>query len=97
MAQRRRINTSCAGSCSYATASAQSEDKSTEVKAEESQQALSTHEDSVRGGRAEEELLSDHPWELARPRVVLENDGKDFEKNDWSSISQPGRALNGER
>lgn len=42
-------------------------------------------------------FFGDHPWELARPRLVLENDGRDFEKNDWSAISQPGRALNGER
>ncbi|KAK3673845.1 mitochondrial ribosomal small subunit component [Recurvomyces mirabilis] len=30
------------------------------------------------------EYFNDHPWELARPRVVLENDGKDAEKWDWS-------------
>jgi len=42
-------------------------------------------------------FFGDHPWELARPRVVLENDGKDYEENDWSRISQPGRGLSGER
>jgi len=30
------------------------------------------------------EYFNDHPWELARPRVVLENDGRDQEKWDWS-------------
>ena len=30
------------------------------------------------------EYFNDHPWELARPRVVLENDGRDREKWDWS-------------
>ncbi|KAK4496638.1 hypothetical protein PRZ48_012618 [Zasmidium cellare] len=30
------------------------------------------------------EYFNDHPWELARPRVVLENDGRDHEKWDWS-------------
>ena len=30
------------------------------------------------------EYFNDHPWELARPRVILENDGKDHEKWDWS-------------
>ncbi|QIW98124.1 hypothetical protein AMS68_003642 [Peltaster fructicola] len=30
------------------------------------------------------EFFNDHPWELARPRVVLENDGRDHEKWDWS-------------
>ena len=30
------------------------------------------------------EYFNDHPWELARPRVVLENDGRDLEKWDWS-------------
>lgn len=44
-----------------------------------------------------ETFFGDHPWELARPRVLLENDGQDYQKNDWSRITQPGRALNGER
>lgn len=30
------------------------------------------------------EYFNDHPWELARPRIVLENDGRDREKWDWS-------------
>jgi small subunit ribosomal protein S23 len=30
------------------------------------------------------DYFNDHPWELARPRVVLENDGRDAEKWDWS-------------
>ncbi|KAM0711484.1 hypothetical protein Q7P35_000850 [Cladosporium inversicolor] len=30
------------------------------------------------------EYFNDHPWELARPRVILENDGKDYQKWDWS-------------
>lgn len=43
-----------------------------------------------------ETFFGDHPWELARPRVVLENDGRDYQKTDWSRIVQPGWALNGE-
>jgi small subunit ribosomal protein S23 len=43
------------------------------------------------------EFFGDHPWELARPRVVLENDGKDGEKWDWSRIVQLGKKLDGER
>ncbi|KAH0565846.1 hypothetical protein GP486_000769 [Trichoglossum hirsutum] len=42
------------------------------------------------------QFYGDHPWELARPRVVLENDGKDGQRCDWSRISQPGRRLDGE-
>ncbi|MCJ1287066.1 mitochondrial ribosomal small subunit component [Xylographa opegraphella] len=42
------------------------------------------------------EFFGDHPWELARPRVVLENDGKDAQTEDWSQIRQPGRPLDGE-
>lgn len=42
-------------------------------------------------------FFTDHPWELARPRKVLENDGKDAEKDDWSKISQQHRKLSGER
>ncbi|KAK4996540.1 mitochondrial ribosomal small subunit component [Elasticomyces elasticus] len=42
------------------------------------------------------EFFSDHPWELARPRVILENDGRDAQRCDWSRLQQPGRALDGE-
>ena len=47
--------------------------------------------------RLRREFYGDHPWELARPRVVLENDGKDGQRCDWSRIQQLGRPLNGER
>ena len=30
------------------------------------------------------EYFNDHPWELAKPRVVIEGDGKDMERWDWS-------------
>lgn len=40
---------------------------------------LTYEEDALRW-----EYFNDHPWELARPRVVLENDGRDYEKWDWS-------------
>lgn len=30
------------------------------------------------------EYFNDHPWELARPRVVLENDGRDAQMWDWA-------------
>ncbi|TAQ85070.1 hypothetical protein B7494_g6593 [Chlorociboria aeruginascens] len=43
-----------------------------------------------------EQFYSDHPWELARPRIVLENDGKDGQRCDWSSLRQRGRPLDGE-
>lgn len=29
------------------------------------------------------EFFNDHPWELARPKVVLEDDGRDGERWDW--------------
>lgn len=53
---------------------------------------ISYEEDGLR-----ENFYSDHPWELARPRVILEQDGKDGQKCDWSKIEQPERELNGER
>lgn len=43
------------------------------------------------------EFFGDHPWELARPRVLLENDGKDYQRWDWSKPDQTGRPLSGER
>lgn len=30
------------------------------------------------------EYFNDHPWELARPRMVIEDDGRDRERWDWS-------------
>ncbi|KAM0277587.1 hypothetical protein ACHAQH_005706 [Verticillium albo-atrum] len=42
-------------------------------------------------------FFKDHPWELARPRVVLELDGKDLQRCDWSrGLRQPGFAISGE-
>lgn len=43
------------------------------------------------------EFFRDHPWELARPRIVLETTGKDFEKHNWQTLRQPGKRLDGER
>ncbi|KAL8380800.1 hypothetical protein RB595_005203 [Gaeumannomyces hyphopodioides] len=44
-----------------------------------------------------QEFYRDHPWELARPRVILEVDGKDSWHCDWSKgVAQPGIALSGE-
>ncbi|OJJ44705.1 hypothetical protein ASPZODRAFT_134800 [Penicilliopsis zonata CBS 506.65] len=42
------------------------------------------------------EFFRDHPWELARPRVLLETTGRDFDKYDWSRLQQPGKRLDGE-
>jgi len=53
---------------------------------------LKYEEDELR-----KEFFRDHPWELARPRVLLESTGKDFENYDWSRIQQPGKRLDGER
>jgi hypothetical protein len=47
--------------------------------------------------RLRKEFYGDHPWELARPRIVLENFGTDGQWCDWSKIQQRGRPLNGER
>ena len=42
-------------------------------------------------------FFKDHPWELARPRVILEIDGRDHLKFDWSKgLRQPGLPLSGE-
>jgi len=49
----------------------------------------------------EDELRRDfyreHPWELARPKLVLELDGQDARYRDWSKgLRQPGMPLSGE-
>ncbi|KKY32625.1 putative mitochondrial 37s ribosomal protein rsm25 [Diaporthe ampelina] len=42
-------------------------------------------------------FFKDHPWELARPRVVVELDGKDGRYVDWSKgLKQPGVPVTGE-
>lgn len=55
-------------------------------------QTIYYEEDALR-----KEFFKDHPWELARPRLVIEDDGKDYQKTDWSCIEQPQKALSGER
>ena len=42
------------------------------------------------------DFFGDHPWELARPRVVVEDDGKDARGWEWESIEPRGRQLSGE-
>ncbi len=46
--------------------------------------------------RLRSEFFGDHPWELARPRVVLEDTGNDAKNWDWSRIQQPGKRMDGE-
>ncbi|KAJ5915118.1 37S ribosomal protein S25 [Penicillium verhagenii] len=41
-------------------------------------------------------FFKDHPWELARPRVLVESTGNDHGQYDWSRLRQPGRRLDGE-
>ncbi|KKK20018.1 hypothetical protein P175DRAFT_0519342 [Aspergillus ochraceoroseus IBT 24754] len=41
-------------------------------------------------------FFRDHPWELARPRILLESSGKDFERYNWQRLQQPGKKLDGE-
>lgn len=43
------------------------------------------------------EFFRDHPWELARPRILVESTGNDSARYDWSRIQQPGKRLDGER
>lgn len=43
------------------------------------------------------QFFSDHPWELARPRIVLETTGNQYARVDWSKgLLQPGIPLSGE-
>ena len=55
-------------------------------------QIINYEEDNLR-----REFFGDHPWELARPRMVLEGDGKDSHKTDWSRIRQSHTPFNGEK
>lgn len=42
------------------------------------------------------QFYRDHPWELARPRLLLETFGIDGLGLDWSKMQQPHRATDGE-
>ena len=54
---------------------------------------LTYPEDSLR-----RTFYRDHPWELARPMMVLEQDGMDARHRDWSKgLRQQGMKLSGER
>ncbi|KAK9428687.1 mitochondrial ribosomal protein S25 [Lipomyces doorenjongii] len=37
-----------------------------------------------------------HPWELTRPRIVVEQDALDFQRCDWSKLEQEYKGLDGE-
>ncbi|CAK7215899.1 mitochondrial ribosomal small subunit component [Sporothrix bragantina] len=55
-------------------------------------QKITYEEDGLR-----KTFFRDHPWELARPRVILETDGKDARRYDWSKgLIQEGLPLCGE-
>ncbi|KAI5289460.1 mitochondrial ribosomal small subunit component [Ascosphaera aggregata] len=41
-------------------------------------------------------FYEDHPWELARPRVILETWANDYKQHDWSKLLQSGKRLDGE-
>lgn len=52
---------------------------------------LKYEEDELR-----QEFFRDHPWELARPRVLVEATDNRVQ-HDWSRLKQPGKRLDGER
>ncbi|KAK7755777.1 mitochondrial ribosomal small subunit component [Diatrype stigma] len=55
-------------------------------------QQLVYEEDALR-----QQFYREHPWELARPRMIIETDGKDSQRYDWSKgLRQPGMPLCGE-
>lgn len=43
------------------------------------------------------EFFGDHPWELARPRLIVESSGNDAKDFNWQKIIQKGKQLDGER
>lgn len=49
-------------------------------------------EDSIR-----EWFFKDHPWELARPRILVENTGNDGKEFNWSQLKQTNKQVDGER
>ncbi|QSL65031.1 hypothetical protein MERGE_002335 [Pneumocystis wakefieldiae] len=41
-------------------------------------------------------FFKDHPWELARPRNLIEYNGKNIEHYSWSQLHQKAKPLDGE-
>jgi small subunit ribosomal protein S23 len=55
------------------------------------------HQINYEEDRLRRTFYSDHPWELARPRVIRETSGDSHENADWSTgLLQPGIPLSGE-
>lgn len=48
-------------------------------------------EDEIR-----EIFYKQHPWELARPKLIVENSGDDHVTQDWSKMYQANKKLDGE-
>ncbi|KAK9460368.1 mitochondrial 37S ribosomal protein mS23 [Lipomyces oligophaga] len=48
-------------------------------------------EDAVRKA-----FFEHHPWELARPKLLIEEDALEFTRDDWSKLEQDRRPLEGE-
>jgi small subunit ribosomal protein S23 len=42
-------------------------------------------------------FFGDHPWELARPKIIVEDSGNDSKHWNWRNIEQLNKALDGER
>lgn len=55
------------------------------------------HEIGYEEDMLRKDFFKDHPWELARPRLIIEDDGKDSQRTDWGQIQQKEKALTGER
>ena len=41
-------------------------------------------------------FYNQHPWELARPKLLIENDGDDAARQDWRHMDQFSKKLDGE-
>ena len=41
-------------------------------------------------------FYKEHPWELARPVLLVESDCTESRRYDWSKLEQPGKQLSGE-
>lgn len=48
-------------------------------------------EDSIRSL-----FFEQHPWELARPKLLVETDGKDSTRTNWNTLDQIAKKLDGE-
>ena len=74
----------------------QHQQRSRQLKTKKASKLFMPQKITYEEDRLRKEFFKDHPWELARPRMLIEEDGKDSQKTNYEQIRQPEKAISGE-